>query len=208
MSLRALKREQQIAAILDAAETLFRRDGFDATTLHEIASLAVASRQTLANYFKTKDVILREVGMRWLQQGINTTQTELEETDSEISGLDRLRHNMSRYAKRIQADREFMALVYMRSGIVFPQSKTPNESERNDLIRRGFEVFATPLRDAQSRGDLRGDIDPLQMAEMLFGIQATTTRLWLMGFWSTGEDLETRLLRAVDVLIKGLKAEQ
>ena len=98
-----------------------------------------------------------------------------------------------------------MKLVYTRSGIFFPNDDSQSDPSRIALTRTGFEAYATPFRNAKKSGHVAKSVDPMQCAEMLFGIQATTTRLWLMDYWPRRERLDTRLLRAFDVLVRGLQ---
>ena len=207
MSLREEKQAHLRNQLIDAAEALFREHGFDETRVEEIAARARVSRQTFFNYFGTKEQVLREAGIRWLSRGIEHSRMALEEgQDSRPGALVEFRKYLRRQARAIEDDRAFMALVYTRSGVAFPQGKRPaRDDARLDLTHRGFEVLAAPFRRAQRAGEIRTDIDPQQIAEMIFAIQFTTTRLWLMDYWKRGGRLETRLLRAYDVIVDGLR---
>ena len=210
MSLRAEKRERLRNQLLDAAEDLFRERGFDETRIEEIAERVQVSRQTFFNYFRTKEQVLSEAGLRWLTRGIGRSRKILASNENSESGaagsLDGLRRYLRRQAKAIEEDRDFMALVYTRSGVMMPQGKRPaNDDARQELTHRGFEAFAAPFRRAQAAGEIRSDVDPLQIAEMLFAIQMVTTRLWLMDYWKSGGRLHTRMTRAFDILIDGLR---
>jgi AcrR family transcriptional regulator len=56
--LRERKKQMAREAIVDAALELFARDGFEATTVSEIASLAGVSSATVARYFPSKESLL------------------------------------------------------------------------------------------------------------------------------------------------------
>lgn len=58
MTLRQRKRVATEQAIVDAAMTLFARDGYAGTTVDDIASAAGVGRRTLFRYFPTKEDIL------------------------------------------------------------------------------------------------------------------------------------------------------
>jgi TetR/AcrR family transcriptional repressor of mexJK operon len=51
------------AAVLDAATTLFLRDGYSATTMDDIAETAGVSKRTVYNNFTDKEALFREVVM-------------------------------------------------------------------------------------------------------------------------------------------------
>jgi AcrR family transcriptional regulator len=58
LGLRDRKKLQVRAAIVDAALTLFAEDGYDATTVPDIAARAGVSPATVARYFPTKEGLL------------------------------------------------------------------------------------------------------------------------------------------------------
>ena len=58
MSLRERKRERTRQALVDAALELFERNGYEATTVAEIAARAEVGTRTFFNYFPTKEDLL------------------------------------------------------------------------------------------------------------------------------------------------------
>ena len=60
--------DEQRSAILDAAETLFLRNGLDATTMGDIAKKAGVHRVTLYRYFPDRDPIAFEIAVRMLRK--------------------------------------------------------------------------------------------------------------------------------------------
>lgn len=58
MGLREQKAERTRAAILEAALTLYDRNGFDQTTMEQVAEAAQIGIATLYRYFPTKDLLL------------------------------------------------------------------------------------------------------------------------------------------------------
>lgn len=58
VSLRTRKKEAQQRALLDAAATLFRRRGYEATRMEDVAAHAEVSTKTVYNYFPTKQALV------------------------------------------------------------------------------------------------------------------------------------------------------
>jgi len=58
LSLRKRKKEAQQRALLDAAAELFRRRGYEATRVEDVAARAEVSTKTVYNYFPTKQALI------------------------------------------------------------------------------------------------------------------------------------------------------
>lgn len=58
---------QTRAEIVDAAMAVFAEQGFDATSMDDIARSAGVSRRTIYRYFDTKDDLLFEAPRQWLE---------------------------------------------------------------------------------------------------------------------------------------------
>lgn len=65
-SLRERRAEQTRAEIFDTAIDLFVEQGYDSTSMEEVAAAAGVSRRTLYRYFDTKDDIVFEAPREWL----------------------------------------------------------------------------------------------------------------------------------------------
>lgn len=207
MSLREDKKRAQRHRILEVCGKLFRSRGFDETTIDDIVVDVGISRQTFFNYFPSKEWVLRELGMEWL--ALQARQS-LERQDAHESGdlMPRLRELLVGQLRAMEADREFMTLVFTRSGLFFPTGSdigTPDDAVRIDRTRGAFTVIAAGVRTAQERGELRPDVDPFQVAEIYVAIFYVTSRLWLTNYWGKQEALEERIFAAIDIMMNGLR---
>ena len=70
VSLRERHKQRVMQQIIAAAEALFRAQGFDRTTMDEIAEKAEISRATLFNYFPSKEALLLPWGREIMEQQI------------------------------------------------------------------------------------------------------------------------------------------
>jgi AcrR family transcriptional regulator len=96
-----VKKPQARAAILDAALRLFRRQGYQTTTLAQIAREAGMSTANLYVYFDSKLDILYAVYEPWMHARLNLLHEKLKRIDQP---LDRLRLVLRTLWKEIPAE--------------------------------------------------------------------------------------------------------
>ena len=201
MGLREEKKVEQRRAILDAAVALFRKRGYEQTRVQDIIARLRISEATFFNYFPTKDALLYEFAVEDIERSTAAIRAELEQHDRSVP--DRIRSIMSSWVQGWASDRRFNELVANRSRLLSgPRGELREKALRNyDLLE---ELFA----EGQKRGEIRTDMQPLQLAEMLEGIFVITAGNWLFQWWkdSTGP-LDERLMRAVNVFLDGCKPQ-
>ena len=205
--LRARKKQRTRERILAVCGDLFRRRGFDATTIEQILEEVQLSRQTFFNYFAGKEAVLAELGVLWLQAQADRAREGTRRGRPETLGSE-LRQVLHEQLTAVESDRDFMRLVFTRSGLFFPQG--PDVGGAADQVRLGhtrkfFSGLVGLMRVRQEAGQIRRDLPAEQVAEMYVGVMVTTVRLWLTGYWGDAGSLVERGLRAFDVLEDGLR---
>lgn len=196
MGLRELNRARLRDRILAACEGLFRARGFEATSFEDIAAAAEVSRQTVFNYFPSKDAVLSALALDWLKR-----QADLSAPAEGTWVLPEARRRVLAQARAIEADREFMALVIGKAGPF-----TPAGTDHAGPGREIFQAVAGVVARGQASGEIRADVDPLRIAEVYVSTMLMTVRLWLQGAWRDGDSLETRLNIAIDLLEGGVRS--
>ena len=71
-----------------------------------------------------------------------------------------------------------------------------------------FALLAELFRQGQERGEVRRELDPLQLAEMLTAVYMLTITNWLIRWWGERDDLESRLSQAMDVFLEGCRSRE
>ncbi|MGY4648520.1 TetR family transcriptional regulator [Mycobacterium sp. URHB0021] len=84
--LRERKKQRTRAMLIDAAVELCERQGFDRTTVDQIAAIADVSPRTFSRYFATKDAI----ALALIDEVLERTALELARQPSDISHFDAL----------------------------------------------------------------------------------------------------------------------
>jgi AcrR family transcriptional regulator len=205
------KKRQLRLRMLEVSEGLFRQRGFDETTVDAVVEAIGISRQTFFNYFPSKQAVLAEIGIEWLRR-----QAELPRRGTRVAEFrpgalfDGVRAAIRRQLRAIEKDREFMRLVFTRSGLFFPQGaqlEPPEDEARLDHTRALFGALGGLMKVGQRAGVIRRDLSAEQVAEIYVSVMWVTIRLWLTDYWRRPGSLVTRGMHALDVLEAGLRAD-
>jgi AcrR family transcriptional regulator len=199
MGLREEKKVEQRRAILDTAVALFRKRGYEQTRVQDIIARLRISEATFFNYFPTKDALLYEFAVEDIERSTTAIRSELEQHDRSVP--DRIRSIMSSWVQGWASDRRFNELVANRSRLL-----SGPRGELREKALRNYDLLAELFREGQRRGEIRADMEPLQLAEILEGIFVITAGNWLFQWWKEGTGpLDERLTRAVNVFLDGCR---
>lgn len=155
------KKEKTKQTIVTAAMALIQKQGFDRTTMEQIAEEADIAKGTLYNYFPAKEAIVSE----WVRR---TTLEKNRTTLQKLSALPDTRTRMVTvfevYMTGVQAQKDLFEkyIVYQIQRLVsFDQKR----EERSGLALIGGEI----IRLGQSSGELRSDL-PTTVLEDMFEV--------------------------------------
>ena len=183
-------RERRQEAILDAAERVFLRDGYDAATMDAVAGEAEVSKGTLYLYFDSKDALHGAIAARSIGGLIKRFKGRLADCKT---GLDGIRALLDSYRDHFAERPERCRLVTSRlsrpPGTVGPEGPAPR-ARLGELIARVVETIERGRAD----GSIRPDVDPPVLALQLW---AGFLGVWLLDM-NRGE-LEARLPTPVDL---------
>ena len=157
-SLRERKKRQTRSDILEAGRDLFQVQGFDETSVEEIATRANVSRATFFNYFPTKEVLLGSLAdeeLGWLQSRIEG------ELSAEFSAVARIRQ-----AVRMLVEDTWSFLQVTR--YVFLDALRHPAGQNASSVKLG-DILGELVREAQQKGEIRADLDPDEIAQAIVG---------------------------------------
>ena len=149
-----------VTRILAAAEALFSEHGFAAVSMNAIAERANVSKANIFHHFSSKQALYIAVVRAACQDSILQLQHLGNETGPFPERLAHfVRNLLDDMLEREQVHR-LIKRELLRDG----------ERQGRDLAEQvwgdGFGRFVTILRAAQTRGELRADIDPAMVATM------------------------------------------
>jgi AcrR family transcriptional regulator len=177
-----------------AARALFSKQGFDATTVDEIAEMADVAPATFFNHFQSKQAILA------LMTGEVVDHLHAMITKSLVghgSSLERIRRFITDAANDISASRgaaRETLLEFMRL------DATPNVP--HPYLDRIFEPIVALIAEGQAAGEIRSDRDAAFLTQMTVGMINSAVTNWLA---HPDYAVEEGLLEAMEFAIATLR---
>lgn len=166
------KRKRALRAhIYEVAQGLFLAQGFERTTVEQIAAAADVAPATFFNHFQNKNALLREM----TTQVVDRLQQMLEERfAATTSTRERLTGFVAHATDQIVQSRGMARDVLLE--LVRAESRP---GDPPPYLARVHEPFARLLREGQERGEVCGDQDPSFLAEMVVGMLNAPVAHWL-----------------------------
>ena len=193
---RDLKKAATRQALVDAATRLFAERGVEATTMDEIARAAGTSRTSVFNYFPYKELILCEIGARFVDEIAATGVS---------SGRQRSARAMLRSLVDVLADvavREPTVMAAVAREISHPD---PQRRQRAVETTRYPSLVAQVLDQLDAEGRVRTSQDRAAFERQMVDL-AIGTLLRAGGDFPLAQ-LRAELYRNVDVFLSGAGAD-
>ncbi len=165
--------------IIQEALRLFSLKGFLNTSIDDILSAAGASKGGLYNHFKSKDELFEAVLIR--ARGIWQAKV-LKDLDKLHSPLAKIRLFLDNYQRLYLKDAENIP-----GGCIFITLAVELDDQREDFaaqLQKGFDgvkrIIRQMLEDAREAGELKPEVEPEAMSEMIFASMVGASVLYGM----------------------------
>src|SRR5690242_7763136 len=169
------RRERSKAALrqrlLEAALAAFAEKGYRAATIDEIAERADVARATAFNHFPRKEDFLLELILKRRQSIREGLEQQL--AAGHLTVLDAIRNVAEAAARSYESDRgtnQAMMHAMLQSGVMATAG-----SHSTGL------VFGRAIADGQQRGEIRADLDPYAIGNVLFDAYVGILNRWGLG---------------------------
>jgi AcrR family transcriptional regulator len=171
MSIREQKKKKTRKAIVETAVSLFNANGYESTSIEQIARTAGIGKGTVYGYFETKRDILKG----FCEYEIDKIHWELvNNVDGDAPILQQMLTIYMTEFKVVTQNREFGRL-YMREA-VFPNDSGKKKDE--ELEDKYFRLLFPILERAQQRGELRKDIELLHLTAHFYSVYILIISAW------------------------------
>lgn len=168
MGLREEKKQEQRTAILATALELFRTQGFEATRVQDVTERLRISEGTFFNYFPSKAAVLDAAAADLLHRATALLHRDVADHDRPV--LARLEELVAEFAANFAGDRGFAVQLALHTRLGLGR-------EREQQNHRWLSEL---MEEGQRRGELRGDIQPRQLAELFMAVVLVTVSNWLL----------------------------
>jgi len=181
--------------IYNCALDLFMKNGYENTTVDEIAEVADIGRATFFNHYPVKEDVLHEIAAYTVNYARGIFDREFSVTDRNArEKIKRSLHEFGRIFDQNPRHHRSVVLDVMRS----QTAALPGTSVPADAL---ISALAEHLAAEQQRGEIKAVLDTWQLAEMLTGIYFYT----ILGAIRSGHkaSIASRCEQAADIFCNG-----
>jgi len=204
------EKEARREEIISAAEKVFLEKGITSTTMDDIATECELSKGTLYLYYKSKEDLIVAVSMRGMDILHNLFKAAISTGEPVI----KLIENMAEaYYSFFKNHRPYFRLFYFYES---PQFHTQVSAGMKELCtahdRMTWDLVTKLIKQGIEEGMLHGDLDPLEVAIMLWSNSNGFLRLLDRdhNYWEAamGINLERTLRRSNALLLEAMMTEK
>lgn len=197
--------------IIVAAADVLRENGYDATTMKDIAARVNLTAASLYHHFKNKDFLLLAVLETGLQQAIDTIEPIVK---SNMNAADKLRQMVETHVHRVTLNPGYgAAMVFEMKSLKNVHSAGRGNGDRQEYIERRnkffdqrdyFEkMFHEIIKEGITKGEFR-HVDAAIVAKSMLGAQNWVGVWYKAGGRLTGEQIASII---VDTFLTSLTAK-
>ena len=192
---RERRRQETHARIFESAMRLFAERGFANTPVEDITEAAAVAKGTFFNYFPTKEAILEALAER--QLGVVKAAAERARAAASVRPVIReMIHGLAERPSRSQL------LLRSLMGVALTHNSLSNFLGR--VLEGGRAHVAAIMQRGQDLGELRLDLEPIELARIMQHAIFGTQMIWALG---KPQDLESWLDLTFEIFWRGIAAE-
>ncbi len=159
--------------IFEAAMELFMRQGFEATTVEEIAMVADIAKGTFFNYFATKEAVLGHMAHSQVERLRAALAARAD--FAVMSAHQQIRTIYQALAAGIEGRSELIRVLAAETLL-----RSPALDEHQGLVRANLDVLlGEAVQRGQEKGELRGDIPASELGRHLRNIYFLAALDWI-----------------------------
>lgn len=167
------KERPKYTQIIEAAVQIIAENGYHASQVSKIASKANVADGTIYLYFKNKEDILISVFKEKMGSFIEKIENK---TSQKVTASDKLLALIEMHYQQLSAS-PYLAIV---TQLELRQSKPELRNEINNVLKSYLDIIDSIIEQGIEEGDIRHDINPRLLRQMIFGTLDETVTTWVM----------------------------
>jgi TetR/AcrR family transcriptional regulator, fatty acid metabolism regulator protein len=189
------KKKVKRQVIIDAAVDVFSRNGFQNSTISQIAQKANVAEGTIYQYFRNKEDLFFSIP-------IDKTKEFYSELELHLEGIhgaeNKIRKFVWYYLYHLQENPEYARALMLEMRVNRNFAKTKTFAPYKPLTHKILEI----IEEGQEEGFIRKDVNVYTIRHLILGILEHIVTRWLL----KGEkgDLLAQYSEAVELLIQGM----
>ncbi|MFX1500651.1 MAG: TetR/AcrR family transcriptional regulator [Promethearchaeota archaeon] len=167
---REREKKQRLSIIVQAAEKLFISQGFESSTMEQIANEAEYSKGTLYNYYKSKDELYIAIGIKAYSLIVKYTKEFIEKEKPGLKQLMAVGYAYYEFTK----DYPNYASIFHDIALKFPDIASKPKTELSkiekeylDLNNTYRDIFVKVMNEAVKNKSIRADKTPFMIGYVL-----------------------------------------
>lgn len=176
-----LSREQRQEEIIRAARKVFEKQGYEASTIADIAEEVGVVEGTVLHYFKTKRALMAKV----IEEFYSSITETMENGVSRIHGTrNRIRYVVHTHMSFLQDNADLCTVILNESR----GSQTELLDKVHKLNKRYTNVVVNIVREGKEKGEIADFASPILVRNVVFG--AIEHYLWDLVSGTRREDID------------------
>lgn len=193
------KKAEKRRRIVAACRELFARHGFDATTTRAIAAHAGIAHGTLFRYAPTRTDLLL---MLFMDSILMCLDEALAEASPDAPIMDQFLAAFRSFFRLYERDGE-LSLRFIQATLFVEGERGHEYAQMNITFAR---IMGERVRAAQQRGEVRTDIEPVEMVRAAFAMYTVVLYDWIRQPPVDASVATAQLERALALLLDGYAA--
>lgn len=151
--------------ILQAAEKLFVENGFEGTSVRDLAKEASVNLAMISYYFGSKEKLLGAI-VEHKSVFFKSIIDEINQDDS-LDAFQKLEKSVGLYVDRILSNRKFHLMLYRELSL---EQRQDLHEEIVDIMIKNKDGFKNLIRDGMANGTFRKDVDIELVGMTIMGV--------------------------------------
>jgi len=175
-------RSRRITELLDISARLFRKKGYAATSMQEIALEAGLLKGSLYHYIATKEDLLWLISQPTLTDLIESVDAAL--NDKSLSFSDRIRKSVAIHVDKFDTRSSHMAVVAREGESSLGEAR---KVQLHALQKQYYDVWHSALRKAKRAGDIDDNSNTAILTYAILGMIN-----WMLRWYNPGGTITPR----------------